>query len=214
MKAMNRNYSLLLIIIAFIIVSCSDNGERADAFGNFESDDVTISAEANGKLLLFDLEEGAMLSVGEEIGLIDTLQLHIQKKRLEASIKAVKGKTMDVESEIAVYREQKKNLERENERVQNLLKNEAATQKQADDLKGQLDVVKRQLIAAETRLKKANAGILGEIEPLSWQIKQIEDQIRKSRIINPVKGTVIAKYVEKDEVVGFGTPLYKIAARC
>jgi len=211
MKAKIKNNLLLLMIMALLSVSCSNNGEKADAYGNFESDEVTISAEANGRLLAFNIEEGSILNSGEELGLIDTIQLYIQKKRLEAGILAVRAKTMDVESEVAVYREQKKNLERENNRIQNLLESGAATQKQADDLKGQLDVVNRQLVAAETRLRKANAGILGEVEPLEWHIQQLEDQIKKSRIVNPVTGTVLAKYVEKDEVVGFGMPLYKIA---
>ena len=211
MKAIRKESRLLLIVLALVVAACSKNGQEADAYGNFESDDVTISAEANGRLLLFDIDEGATLSVGQELGLIDTIQLHIQKKRLESAIQAVRAKTMDVESEVAVFREQKKNLEREYARVQNLLKSEAATKKQADDLKGQIDVVNRQLTAAETRLRKANAGILGEVEPLKWQIQQIEDQVLKSRIVNPIQGTVIAKYVEKDEVVGFGMPLYKIA---
>lgn len=211
MKANIKNNLILLTFMALLSASCSNSGEKADAFGNFESDEVTISAEANGRLLEFNIEEGTMLNSGQELGLIDTIQLYIQKKRLESAIRAVRAKTMDVESEVAVYREQKKNFERENKRVQNLLKSGAATQKQADDLNGQLDVVNRQLVAAETRLRKANTGILGEVEPLQWQIQQIEDQIRKSQIINPVTGTVIAKYADKDEVVGFGMPLYKIA---
>ena len=211
MNAINRIKSLMIPVLAVAVLSCSQNEERADAYGNFESDEVTISSEANGKLVVFNIEEGATLNLGQEIGLIDTTQLYIQKKRIESSIGAVKAKTMDVESEVAVYREQKKNLEREYIRIQNLLKSEAATQKQADDLKGQLDLVNSQLVAAQTRLRKANAGILGEVDPLTWQIRQLEDQIAKSRITNPIEGTVIVKYVEKDEVVGFGMPLYKIA---
>lgn len=201
----------LLITFSLAIGSCGNNSERADAYGNFESDEITISAEANGKLMAFAVEEGRTITPGENVGLIDTSQLFIQKMRLQAAIASVRSKTMDVESEIAVYREQKANLEREYARVQKLFESEAATQKQVDDLKGQLDVVNKQLNAAETRLRRTNGGILSEIEPLNWQIKQLEDQIRKSQIINPVDGIVIAKYVEKDEVVGFGIPLYKIA---
>ena len=149
-----------------LLVSCSGNGDRADAYRNFESNDITISAQANGQLVSFNVKDGLELSSGQDVGLIDTSQLYIQKRRLEASISTVRSKTMDVESEVAVYQEQKRNIEREYARVQNLQESEAATQKQVDDLKGQLDLVNRQLVAAETRLKKANAGILSEIEPL------------------------------------------------
>jgi len=194
-----------------LLAACSNNGDRADAYGNFESNEVTISAEANGKLLSFDVKDGAILTAGQDVGLIDTTQLFIQKRRLEASISTVRSKTMDVGSEVAVYQEQKRNIEREYVRIQNLMKSEAATQKQVDDMKGQLDLVNRQLVAAETRLSNANNGILGEIEPIRWQIKQLEDQILKSRVLNPIDGTVIASYARQNEVVGFGIPLYKIA---
>lgn len=211
MNTMKYKKPMTIVVLALLLFSCSNNGDRADAYGNFESDEVTISAEANGRLVSFNIDEGLRLSKGQDIGLIDTTQLYMQKKKLEASIAAVRSKTMDVESEVAVFVEQKRNLEREYSRIQNLLKSEAATQKQADDLKGQLDVVNRQLQAAETRLRKTNTGILSEIEPLEWQMKLLGDQILKSRIINPVDGTVIASYAEQDEIVGFGVPLYKIA---
>lgn len=200
-----------MIVASAFLVACNSNGERADAYGNFESDEVTISAEANGKLVFFNAAEGTTLSSDQVVGLIDTTQLHIQKQRLEASISTVRSKTMNVATEVAVFTEQKNNLLREYKRIQNLLKSEAATQKQADDLKGQLDLVNRQLVAAETRLRKANAGILSEIEPIRWQIRQLEDQIAKSQIVNPINGTILASYARENELVGFGMPLYKIA---
>lgn len=211
MNALKNIKWIVIVSMIALLASCSNNGDRADAYGNFESNEVTISAEANGKLVSFDVKDGAVFAAGQDVGLIDTSQLYIQKRRLEASISTVRSKTMDVGSEVAVYREQKRNIEREYTRVQNLLKSEAATQKQVDDLKGQLDLVNRQLVAAETRLNNANSGILGEIEPIRWQIKQMEDQILKSRVLNPIDGTVIASYARKNEVVGFGIPLYKIA---
>lgn len=206
-------YSLLLShgMILLLLNSCQTGDKRADAYGNFESDEITISSEVNGKLLIFTIKEGAHVSRNETVGLVDTLQLYLQKRSLQASIQALKSKTTDVQSELDVWEGKKKNLEREHKRAKNLLENDAATQQQVDDLRGELEVVNRQSRATEIRLKKSNAGILSEIKPLEWRIRQIEDQILKSKLINPVEGTVLAKYVEQNEVVNFGRPLYKIA---
>ncbi len=202
---------LYLGMTLLILNSCQNENERADAYGNFESDEITISSEVNGKLLVFTIEEGDLISRNETVGLVDTLQLYLQKQRLQSSIQALKSKTIDVQSELDVWEGKKKNLDREYKRAQNLLKNDAATQQQVDDLRGELEVVNRQIRATEIRLNKSNAGILSEIKPLQWQILQIEDQILKSKLINPVEGTVLSKYAEQNEVVSFGKPLYKIA---
>ena len=43
------------------------------------------------------------------------------------------------------------------------------------------------------------------------QLKQVEDQLQKSSITNPINGTVLVKYAEANEITSFGKPLYKIA---
>ena len=198
--------------VTFLILgACNSDNKVVDAFGNFESNEVTVSSEVNGKLISFTLEEGQKLAIGEETGLVDTIQLYLKKEQLLASIEALESKTQNVKSEIAVWEEKQKNIEREYKRVQNLIKDKAATQQQLDDLKGQLDLTKKQLTATEIKLNNSNRAVLSQIKPLRIQIMQTEDQIQKSRLINPINGTILSKYVEESEIVNFGKPLYKIA---
>ena len=202
---------LWIAILPLILASCGSGNELPDAYGNFESDEITISAEANGKLISFEVEEGARLSSMDTVGLVDTIQLHLRKQTLKASIQAVRSKTVVVQTEIDVLLAQKDNLVREVKRVETLVANKAATQQQLDDLEGKVGVVNNQITAARTRLSRQNQAILSEVEPMEWQIRQIDDQIRRSLIINPVDGVVLTTFANEGELAAGGRPLYVIA---
>ncbi len=206
-----QKYIIYHLILLQALYSCIGKGEKADAYGNFEAVEVIISSEANGKLLSFQLEEGDELEANQIIGYVDTIQLHLNKKHLQASILAIKSKTQNVHVQIAVLENQKKNLIREKNRIEKLLADSAATTKQYDDIIGQLDVVGKQIVATKSQLNTANRGLLGEVPPLEVKIEQIEDQIQKCIVINPKRGTVLTKYAYVNEVTSFGKPLFKIA---
>lgn len=206
-----KKYLLYILILLPVLYSCLGNGEKADAYGNFEAVEVIISSEANGKLLSFQLEEGDGLEANQMVGYVDTLQLYLNKKQLQASIMAIKSKTQNVQVQIDVLENQKKNLIREKKRVESLLADSAATTKQYDDIIGQLDVVDKQIVATKSQLNTINRGLLGEISPLEVKIEQTEDQIKKSVIVNPNGGTVLTKFAYENEITGYGKPLYKIA---
>ena len=207
---MNRTSILSVLLLSFI-TGCNNSNDDADAYGNFEATEVLISAESNGKLIEFDLVEGDIINAGKNVGLIDTLPLSLKKKQMQARIQALNTKTLDIPSQINVLIERKNVLEREKRRTENLLKEEAATQKQMDDINGQIDVINKELKANKERLETSNKGLLSEIMPIQWQIEEINDQINKSVIINPVSGTILTKYAEQYEIVNFGKPLYHIA---
>ncbi|MGM0933523.1 MAG: HlyD family secretion protein [Bacteroidota bacterium] len=188
------------------LVSCSDD-EKADGYGNFEATEITVSAEANGKIEYLNLEEGDPLEKGELVGIIDTLQLHYSKQQLIASKGTVSSKSRNVLSQIGVLEEQLKTARNEKERISRMYEEEAATKRQLDDVEGKVSVLQQQIRSVRTQ----NAPILNELETLDVQIAKIEDQIEKSKIINPVKGTVLSKYAEPGEITSFGRPIYKIA---
>jgi len=199
--------NILLIILFLIISSCSNDDDRSDAYGNFEATEIIVSAEATGKLLEFNVEEGQTIDEGEIIGYIDTVQLHLKKLQLEQQKKAVKTKSNNVFSQVSVLRQEKRNALIEKERTEKLLKDEAAPKKQLDDINARINVINKQI----TSVKTQNSTIFQEMKTIDIQIDQIGDQINKSEIKNPVKGTVLTKFTEPSEVVSYGKPLYKIA---
>jgi len=202
-----KNIYLLFLILSVISVSCSNNDKKSDAYGNFEATEIIVSAEASGKLTEFNVEEGKTINAEEITGCIDTSQFHLKIMHLEAQRNTIRTKYKNIFSQAEVLREQKEVALIEKKRIENLLKDNAATQKQLDDVNGNINVLDKQINSVITQ----NSTVFKESESIDVQILQIRDQIEKSIIKNPVKGTVILKLAEEKEIVNYGRPLYKIA---
>ncbi|MDP3581247.1 MAG: HlyD family efflux transporter periplasmic adaptor subunit [Ignavibacteria bacterium] len=211
LKPIFNKTSLTFALIALTLAACGNGNGKYDATGTFESEEVIVSSEAMGKLVQFDVEEGAQLKQNQVVGVIDTLQLYLKKKQLEASAKAVLSKQPDVAMQLAALQEQIKATETEKKRVENLVKSNAATTKQLDDINAQLEVLNKQYSATKSSLTITRQGLQSETFPLQIQIAQINDQLNKSRIVNPVDGVVLTSYTKQNEVTTNGKALYKIA---
>lgn len=201
-----KKHILISSLLIGTLLSCS-NEEKADGYGNFEATEITISAEANGKLQFLKVEEGQRLEKGEMVGLVDTVQLYLNKQQLLATKATAASKSGGVWSQVEVLNQQLKNAKTEQQRLQNMFSDKAATQQQLDQVNNQVDVLKKQVINAETQ----NAPIVNEVKAIAARIDQVEEQIMLSKITNPISGTVLTKYAEPGEVVSFGKPLYKVA---
>lgn len=203
----NYYYIISLSIATLTFISCGSNNGKADGYGNFEATEITISAENNGKLMQFNLDEGDILQKEQFIGYIDTIPLALKREQLEVSKAVITSKSRGVLSQINVLNAKLKTANINKTRAQNLIKDNAGTQKQLDDVLGEMDVIKSQIRSVEIQ----NAPVVNELKSIDVQLKQIDDQIQKSKITNPVNGTVLTKYAEPNEITAFGKPLYKIA---
>lgn len=172
---------------------------------------MIVSAEASGKLLSFDIEEGTPLKAGQQVGIIDTIQLYLKKLQLEASVKSVEGQRPDIIKQVAATKEQIVQAKRERDRVANLLRVGAANQKQLDDAESLLEVLQKQLVAQNSTLRNSDQSLTWQSSSVGIQVAQIEDQLNKCHIASPLTGTVLAKYAEAGELAVPGTPLFKVA---
>ena len=188
------------------MISCNNNN-KADGYGNFEAVEITVSAENNGKLIQFSIEEGQTITKGEIVGVIDTIPLALKKEQLMVSKNIISSKSSGVLSQISVLNAQLKTAKISQNRIQNLIKENAGTQQQLDAINGQIDVINQQIRSVEIQ----NAPVVNELKSIDVQISQLEDQLQKSKITNPIDGTVLVKYAEPNEITSFGKPLYKIA---
>lgn len=204
-----KNWLLLLVIP--ILSKCTTTPTDADAFGNFEAREVLVSSEVAGKILFLQVEEGQTLPAGQLVGLVDTSTLHLRKRQLEASIHALRRKTQDIKPQIEVLQTQRNNLLRERNRLKALVESNLAPSQKLDELEGQLAVTDQQILAAQSQNQNLNDGILAEISPLSAQIDQVNDQIAKCHLFNPIDGTVLLKITEDQEIAVPGKALYSIA---
>jgi HlyD family secretion protein len=212
----------LLILLA---TSCRQNKIETDASGVFESDEVIVSAEQSGKLLSFPIKEGDTLAKGVITGNIDMSNTQLQKQQIQASIAALRQKTTNpnpqielIRKQLAVQQSQLDQQLRERTRTENLLKADAATRKQLDDINAAIDqlekqiAVSRQQIALDnSNISTQNRTIFSEQAPMEKSVAQIQDQIDKGQVINPIKGTVLIKYALEGEMTTMGKALYKIA---
>ena len=206
----SRNLLGLCSLLA-LFSACGNGAPKYDATGTFKTTEVLVSAEASGRLLYFDIEEGMLLKAGEEVGVVDTVQLYLKKLQLEASLKSVEEQRPDILKQVAATKEQISAAQRERNRVANLLKVGAANQKQLDDAEDQLEVLRKQLVAQNSTLSNSHQSLTWQSSSVGIQVAQVEDQLKKCHITSPITGTVLAKYAEAGELTAMGTPLFKVA---
>lgn len=201
----------LIFLSTLFFASCDNGKNKYDATGSFEAKEIIVSAEAAGKILNFNVEEGDILKQGQQIGNIDSTQIMLQKESVLANASGMKAQKPNVNTQTAAVQEQIKTLENEKNRVQNLISANAANRKQLDDINAQIEVLRKQLNAQTSALQKNNSSISAQSSALVLQAKQLSDRIIKSRILSPINGVVLNKYAEVGELAQPGTPLFKIA---
>ncbi len=197
--------------LASLFLACNNSKNNYDASGSFETEETIISSEASGTIKQFDIQEGQSISAGQQIGYVDSTQLFLKKKQLEAQINSLLSKKPNISVQLATLQEQLKTAEKEQMRFSNLLKSGAATTKQVDDITAQVEILKKQIDAQKSTLSISSEGINKDAMPLQVQIEQLNDQLQKCKLINSVNGTVLTKYAEVNEITSPGKPLYKIA---
>lgn len=206
---MKRSFAYPLLVL--LAASCVEGNKAYDASGVFESTEVTVSAEGNGKILSLDIQEGDRLEAGQIVGCIDTVQLHLSEIQLEASRRAVGSGRLDISRQIAALESQIGKQRQELDRFTKLEKAGASNRKQVEDIQAQIETLERQLAAQEESLNSSNRNVSGQADALEAQIEQIRDRIRKCVITSPVAGTVLAKYSGAGEFAALGRALFKVA---
>ena len=226
-------------VAALTLAACAGTEETMDASGSFEAEERVISAEATGKILRLNIEEGQALKAGETVGQIDVENLRLQAEQVSASMEALHKKANDagpqvavLEAQLAAHSRQMASLSKQLEvvdkevaRFKTLVASDAATQKQLDDLTGQkavlekqwsaaesqAEVIKAQIRAAKAGVQIQNTGILSEELPAQKRLELIEKQMLDGAVLNQYAGTVLAQYAREGEFTAIGKPLYKIA---
>jgi HlyD family secretion protein len=197
----------LILIAAAILSGCNNKADEADAYGTFEATEVIVSAETSGRILKFDVTEGSEIEKGSEIALIDTTLFHLQKAEINAGMKSVRTRINTIDAQNDILNQQIENLKINIARIENMLKDDAATKKQYDDLAGQVAVLQKQIAANNTQ----KISIAAELSVYESKKATLNEQLTRSNVKSPLKGTIIEKYSEAGELTAAGKPLVKIA---
>lgn len=204
-----RPFAVCMLLV--VAVSCRNDSSGNDASGTFEATEVVVSAEASGRIVYMDVQEGEDLKAGQVYGLVDTVQLYLQKKQLEAGVNAALSRRRDAATQTAYIREQIEVNKREADRVRNLIKADAANTKQLDDITSSIKLLETQLAATEADIEQNNTVADAEASSYQAQIAQVDESLRRCRIVSPIDGKVLVKYAEPGELTAAGKPLFKIA---
>lgn len=222
---MKKMFFTVIAVSALALSGCKNKSQDFDASGTFEAEEVIVSSELGGKILSFHVEEGQQLSKDSNVGTVDATSLSLQEQQVEASINALNQKTADaspqvqlLQNQLSVQQSQLDNLLHEKGRIENLIKADAATGKQLDDINAQIDVARKnmnvtqqQIHVQQNNIATQNRSILSEAGPLRKRAAQIKDQAGRANIVNPIGGTVLTKYAQEGEITSPGKALYKIA---
>lgn len=197
----------ILLVAAALLVSCSGNEEKNDAYGNFEATEVVVSSEVSGLVTSAPVLEGSEIVEGQMLCTIDSLQNSLKVGQLDGMREATSSKEGTIEAQIAVLQAQKQTVEKDFARISAMLKDGAATQRDFDNVSGQLSVINKQILQAKSQL----AGIQGELKSITSQQSQVKDLIGKSVLKAPIAGIILDKYIEKGELAAPGKQLFKLA---
>ena len=196
---------------ALLLTACGNREKEYDATGTFEATETTISAEQNGTLLTFAINEGDEIEAGSEVGLIDTTQTWLKLQQARATQEVYQSQKPDMEKQTSATRQQLAKAQAEQQRYKELVADGAAPSKMLDDATNQVQVLQRQLAAQLSSLSTNTNALSKQMAATEVQIDQLRDQLRKCHIMAPLKGTVLEKYAERGEFVAVGKPLFKMA---
>jgi len=208
---MKKELVTINLIVCTFLFSCNNKENKFDASGSFEATETVVSAEANGKIMEFGIEEGDVLQAGQMIGYIDSTQLYLSKLQLLQNQKAILSARPDTKVQLESLEKELDNAISDKKRIENLVKGDVASQKQLDDANTRIAVLESRIAATKSTLNTTTVNINEQSGTVSLQLAQVDDQLRKCRIVNPVAGTVLAKYASVFEIAAAGKPLYKIA---
>lgn len=196
---------------AIMLTACGNKEKEYDATGTFEATEVTIAAEQNGALTMFDVNEGDEIALGKEVGLIDTTQIWLKIKQMGATKEIYQSQKPDMEAQIAATRQQLAKAKQDQQRYKELVADGAAPSKTLDDANNQVQVLQKQLNAQISSLSTNTNALNKQMAATDVQVSQLQDQLKKCHVSAPIKGVVLDKYVEKGEFVSIGKPLFKMA---
>lgn len=201
-----------VLLVGLSLTGCKSGKEELLGTGTFEAKEILVSAQAEGEIIEWSIDDGMMVKENQIVGAIDSTQLYLQKLSLESSNKGVRVSTPNINTQTAALQRQIDELKRERERTQKLFEADVATQKQLDDINSSLRVLESQLSAQRSALSKSTQQISAQSSTIEIQIAQLEDRLEKCRIKSPINGTILESYVDKGELAGAGRPLFRVAA--
>jgi len=227
--------SLFLILLAILITGGCGGPPQSDAFGNFEATEITVSAQADGQIMAFRLNEGDLVGTDQIIAIIDSTQLVIQRDALRAQVRQLEAQQIamgaqeraarlqvdEARAQVDALGAQRATAATERDRTERMLASGAATDRELNDLEGRVATLSAQVRQAETRVSSAGAqvaalgaqqtALAAQLDAARLQEWGVMDRLSKTLVRSPADGTVLTVLAQAGELVRTGSPLATVA---
>ena len=190
-----------------LLASCT-KATPADAYGNFEAEEVVVAAETAGQLQSFAPTEGQTLSVRDVVAQLDTIQIALERQQLAAQRASLVAHRGEVQEQLRTVETQHAIAQRTRARIDLLFAKQAATAQQRD----QTERDERASMGQVTASRLSITRVAADIAAIDARLAAVSDRLRRTSIANPVGGTVLATYARAGEMIQPGQPLYRIAS--
>ena len=207
MITIRKMRTLLILSLILILGACSNNQSKSDAFGNFETDEVIISSENTGKIVMTAFMEGEKVAKGAIMAVTDTVNMVLQRDQLIAQAASILAEKAGLYAQIGVSDQQIVNVQKDQYRIRKMITDGAATPKQMDDVDGQIALAQKQKKAYTAQIMATER----RAEAIDAQIAILNDRIGVSTVKAPISGIILEKYSLTGELATPGKPLYKMA---
>jgi HlyD family secretion protein len=194
-------------IASLSLLTACETETLPDANGNFEADEVLVSAQTSGQLERFKVREGVAVREGDTVALVDTVQLGLERQQMIAQQRALRLQREELMRQSAAVATQREFAQRTLTRTLRLASGGAATAAQRDLAERDTRVLTEQGRGSAAGIERLGA----EGDALTARLALLSDRLRRAQVRNPVSGTVLVTYVHEGEVIQPGQALYRIA---
>jgi len=207
---MSNNFILYLsvAVLLSLTIHCSQqNDQRLFGSGTLEATEVLVRSKSVGDIISMNFSEGDHIQMEAVIAQIDTEKLALQKLQLLAGLEELELNLLNARRAVTLAEDQHQNIDKKYIRLKALFEQQSITEQQLDDVDMALKAATTQLQNARTSLQALQA----KRKQIEAQLQLLITQIQDATVKAPMAGVIIAKYVQKGEVVNAGTPIVNLA---
>ena len=228
---MTRKNSIYLAALAASLLAVGCRGTNNDgaiyASGHIEATEVRLASKIGGRLLEAPLEEGDIVTTGDLVARIETIDAEHQLARARANAEAADAQLRlllagtraedlrRAEDQLAQSQAELDAARRDLDRLAGLAERGTATEKSRDDAATRLEVAERSVAAARAQLDKLVAGPRRqEIEAARAQrasaeamVAAVQQQISDATVVAPSDGIITSRIAEPGEVLPPGATI-------
>jgi HlyD family secretion protein len=195
------------------------------ASGHVEATEVIVSTKVPGIIESLSVDEGSVVTAGQELARIDTTDTRIalagaRAERAQADaelrLRLAGSRVEDVreaQAQVVRARADLEGAQKDLDRMEGLLASGSGTTKARDDARTRRDVARAALDAAKERLQRLEAGFRREeieaararVQAADAGIEQLEQQLKDAVILSPLAGVVTEKLSDRGELAARGT---------